>query len=427
MDLPLFASLIRNLLHLNVMYTPQEPLDKVPPEAAAHDMETNGDGDDHEDENSTFQIFQNKYCYHAALQPAFTARELSRLTSHAVDLTIYSLRDELGLHLMFFRFDGQIFLLGPYVHEEAETERIQAVLISHHFPASYSASIQLYYSAFPVLNTTSIQGAVLAMIHAFTGKSEEYTFCRLSADRKGLSVLPRNLREESLDYSTLYRRYDLENNFLHMIETGDTDHVLDAEKRMTMVGLSSIRYVNAYYTDPAIGFAMTRAMARKAAERGGASLVEIHEITQRAVQRTLSARNMKEQTRNTDNMILELTEAVRRSRMNLSSYSAPIRKVVEYLQLNSSQKISLSDLAKLAGLSESYLTKTFKAEVGSTISQYIAYLRCSQAADLLRNTQRSIQEISNYVGYEDNNYFVKVFRKQFNMTPSEYREKECTK
>ena len=250
--------------------------------------------------------------------------------------------------------------------------------------------------------------------------SQEYAYCRLRSAAAD-TQLPQPMHEESLDYSALHYRYDVENRFLHMIEVGDVENVLIAQRDMTYAGLGQIRYVNAVYMDTGIGLAMLRAMARKAAERGGASLVEIHEITQRAVQRIYASRNTKEQAKYSDAMILELTEAVRRSRLNLGAYSPHIRRIVEHIQLNYSQKLSLGDLAALAHMSESHLSKIFKKEVGTNISQYIEHLRCEKAAEMLRSGRTAIQEISSYVGYEDNNYFVKVFKKQFGMTPTEYR------
>ena len=94
------------------------------------------------------------------------------------------------------------------------------------------------------------------------------------------------------------------------------------------------------------------------------------------------------------------------------------------MNLNFSQKITLAQLAQKVNLSEVYLSKTFKKEVGMTISQYISHLRCARAAEMLRESDASIQEISNYVGYPDNNYFVKVFKAQYGVTPSEYRAKK---
>lgn len=401
MDFELFSALFQNLLHVNVLY----------------------DRTDHLEDSDIFQKFEEKYCYHPALQPAFQASELKKITADLNEDTIYSLRDDLHIHMAFFLFDHHLFLSGPYVHHEANSELIHNVLMEHHFSASYSSSVQLYYSAFPIVNTSIIQNTAVSFIHAFTGNSMEFHFSRLLSDH-GNVILPKPQRDDSLDYSSLYQRYDLENDFLQRIKTGDVENVIAAEKRMTMQGFSDKRYVAAYYQDPSIGISMERAMARKAAEYGGASIVEIHKITQKAVQRIVSSRNIQDQIKENDLMILELTRAVRRSRMNLGAYTPPIRKAVEYLEHNFSQEIRLSDLAKAVNLSESYLSRTFKAETGSTVFQYIAYLRCREASELLRTTSIPISEISSYVGYEDNNYFVKVFKKQFNMTPSEYRRKE---
>lgn len=394
MDLQLFSSLLRNLLHINVLF---------------------GDA-----ESDIFAQFQEKYCYHAALQPAFTAETLRRLAGEAQENTIYGLQDDLGICLQFFLFDSRLFLLGPFVRSEFQEEKIQNVLLSHHISVSYAASIRLYYSAFPIVSATQARTAVTALINAFTGKSEEIIYCRLK-ETTANAALPLPSREEALDYSTLHHRYDLENAFLRRIETGDVENVIPALRRMTLDGLRQNRYVNAIYTDPGMGIAMLRAMARKAAERGGASLVEIHEITQRAVQRMAASSDMRDLTRCSDAMILELTEAVRSSQQSLGAFSAPVRRVLEHIRLNYSQELTLMELAKIAGLSESYLTKAFKKELGMSIFPYIAHLRCKKAAEMLRESAASVQEISSYVGYEDSNYFVKVFKKQYEKTPSAYR------
>lgn len=394
MDFSLFSDLLRNLLHIQVHYT-------------------EGDG-------AVFQRFQEKYCYNSALQPSFTAETLSRLTGEAQENTLYGLQDDLGVCLIFFKLDGSRFLVGPFVRSEFNENKLHPVLMAHHIPGSYAASVRLYYSAFPLVSSTHVRNTVVACIHAMSSTSQEYAYCRLRSAAAD-TQLPQPMHEESLDYSALHHRYDVENRFLHMIEAGDVENVLIAQREMTMAGMGQIRYVNAVYMDTGIGLAMLRAMARKAAERGGASLVEIHEITQRAVQRVYASRNTREQAKYSDAMLLELTEAVHRSRLNLGAYSPLIRRVVEHIQLNYSQKLSLSDLAAISHLSESYLSKTFKKEVGANISQYIEHLRCEKAAEMLRSGRTAIQDISSYVGYEDNNYFVKVFKKQFGMTPTEYR------
>lgn len=370
------------------------------------------------------ETFEEKYCYHHHLQPMFTVQTLAPLIASMQDYVIYGIKDDLGICILFFRFDDQPFIVGPYVKEEFNTVRIQRVLINNRIPASYASSIKLYYSAFPILSSFQARYTITACLHTFTGSTNEYSYCRIHGLKEETS-LPQLSFFKSLDYSTLYKRYELENRFLHMVEIGDTENVLDAYRDMNTQGMGKNRYNNAIYEDPVIALSMLRALVRKSAEHGGASIVEINEITQRAVQRMSTTQHQNELNKHTMTMVYELTDTVRRHRYETGSYSAPIKKAVEFLSLNFSQKILVPELAKRIGLSDIHLSTTFKKEVGMTISQYIANLRCSQAAEMLKSSDISIQEISNYVGYTDNNYFVKVFKAQYGLTPSEYRaEKE---
>lgn len=398
MDTMLFSSLLQNLLQTNVLC-----------------LDTGSEN---------LNTFEEKYCYNQDLQPAFTAQTLSPLLESMQEHILYGIRDDLGICIIFFLFNDRPFIVGPYVKAEFDAVRIQRVLINNHMPASFASSIKLYYSAFPILCSFVVRKTIIGCMCAFTGGMEEYSYCRLHGTKDELK-LPQLSFSESLDYSTLYQRYDMENRFLHMVEMGDTENVLDAYRDMNIQGMSKNRYINAVYQDPAIGLSMLRALTRKAAELGGASIVEINEITQRAVQRMFATQHQNEQIRHTQTMIYELTDAVRRHRYQVGDYSEPVKKTAEFLSLNFSQKITLLQLANRVNLSEIYLSRIFKKEVGMTIFQYIAHLRCAQAAEMLKGSDISIQEISNYVGYPDNNYFVKVFKVHYGMTPSEYRAQKA--
>lgn len=394
MDVALFSSLLNNLLHVQVHCA--------------------------EEDDAVFTQFEQKYCYNRVLQPFFSAEALNRLTADAQEHTFYGLQDVLGVCLILFWFEGRRFLVGPFVRSEFSESKVQTVLLRHHIPASFAESIRVYYSAFPVVSSSHMCNTIHGCICALSGHKEEFVYCRLRADASEPAQQP-ELREASLDYNVLHQRYDLENRFLRMIENGDVENVLIAQRAMTMAGFGQTRYVNAVYLDSGVGLAMLRAMSRKAAERGGASLVEIHEITQRAVQRMYAARGWREQSHYSDQMIIELTEAVRKNRQNLNGYSQPIRRVIEHIHLNYSQKLTLDELARIVHLSPSYLSRSFKEETHVTVSQYIEHLRCEKAAEMLRIGDTAVQEICSYVGYLDNNYFTKVFKKQFNMTPTDYR------
>lgn len=401
MDTDLFVTLIQNLLHTNAICFDRKTADA--------------------------SEFENRYCYNAALQPMFTAKVLNTTIHSAKERTIYELCDQLGIWTQFFRFEENVYFIGPFTRQEFQPAQARRLLIAHNLLAAYEPSVRLYFSKFPILSSTFVRSTIVACVHALTGTADEYDVCRIDIS-SGKPHLPElEPREVALDFASVYKRYDLENRFLRMVEAGDVENVLMMYHGMSTEGLLRNRYASTVYQNPSVGISIIRALTRKAAERGGASVIEIDEITQRTVQKLAGMRYWDEQYKCTADMILELTEAVRQAKVRVEGYSVPVKKGVEYIRLNYSQKLTLPDLARHVGISVPYLSKRFKQETGMTVLEYIARLRCELAAEMLETSDTSIQEISNYVGYLDGNYFVKVFKKKYKMTPSQYRAEKRTK
>jgi AraC-like DNA-binding protein len=89
---------------------------------------------------------------------------------------------------------------------------------------------------------------------------------------------------------------------------------------------------------------------------------------------------------------------------------------------NYAESLNLEDMAKELSISASQLIRQFKEETTTTPIAYLNKVRMQHAANSLRQTNLSIQEIAAIVGIYDPNYFVKVFKKEFNLTPSSYRK-----
>lgn len=106
-----------------------------------------------------------------------------------------------------------------------------------------------------------------------------------------------------------------------------------------------------------------------------------------------------------------------------SNYSDLIRKTIAYLEKNYSQDITLSSTAKLVGVSYSYLSRKFKEECGLGFSDYLNDLRIKAAKKLINQGKINFKEIVNQVGFNNYNYFFKVFKDIEGITPSEYLEK----
>ncbi len=123
-----------------------------------------------------------------------------------------------------------------------------------------------------------------------------------------------------------------------------------------------------------------------------------------------------------------LTGIFRQTRIQESGRPIPQWKVAafngvfDYIQQHFAEPIALETLASLATFSPSYFSRLFKACTGIGVTEYIQQVRVHRACQLLRETSRSVPEISEEIGYGDANYFGKVFKRQIGVTPAAYRK-----
>jgi len=104
-----------------------------------------------------------------------------------------------------------------------------------------------------------------------------------------------------------------------------------------------------------------------------------------------------------------------------------VYEVKKYIDVNFSQKLSLSELAKMFSVSEGHLSRKFKKKTGKTISEYILTLRLTSARRLLESSSMSVRDIAENVGFSSLNHFDKMFKKDHGFTPSEYMKAHIAK
>lgn len=100
-----------------------------------------------------------------------------------------------------------------------------------------------------------------------------------------------------------------------------------------------------------------------------------------------------------------------------------IRQVAQYLAANYQQPFSQSDCAALFCMSREYLCRLFSKEFGTSMVNYLNNIRVSHAKELLADPRLSIREIAHMVGFEDEKYFTRQFKKKEETTPAEYRQR----
>ncbi|MCD7819787.1 MAG: helix-turn-helix domain-containing protein [Lachnospiraceae bacterium] len=123
--------------------------------------------------------------------------------------------------------------------------------------------------------------------------------------------------------------------------------------------------------------------------------------------------------------------AVRFCRMNslkeIRGYSMLIQKVIQTVDRDLSQPLTLQYFSRMLNVNSSYLSGLFSKEVGTTLTEYVTAQRISYAADLLLTTQDPIKTVAKKAGIPDVQYFSRLFKKRTGQTPSQYRSRNDKK
>lgn len=98
-----------------------------------------------------------------------------------------------------------------------------------------------------------------------------------------------------------------------------------------------------------------------------------------------------------------------------------ITEIAGYIGDHYSEDLSLASMAQTFHISPYYLSRTFKAVTGFTLTEYVHSVRIRQAQKLLKETRLSVTEISSRIGFDNVSHFGKIFKKIAQQSPREYR------
>ncbi|HTJ95265.1 MAG TPA: AraC family transcriptional regulator [Pararobbsia sp.] len=99
----------------------------------------------------------------------------------------------------------------------------------------------------------------------------------------------------------------------------------------------------------------------------------------------------------------------------------PTERVVAHIRQHLGRELDVQSLADFAGLSRAHFTRIFTACEGSSPAEFVLLERMRLAARLLTSSTLSVKVIATHCGIDDPNYFAKVFRRTYGISPSQFR------
>ena len=347
--------------------------------------------------------------------------------------TVYKINDEfmcryIGI-LLPQPFSADALLIGPYMSYEPTEAQLLEELERLGMSASRLPQLKQYYSAVPVLPDES---PLMMLVNAFAetlwGTGNAYKIVELSRDSTASAALDgmenKVSREDVLmQMKVMERRYAYENEMMETVAKGLTHR---AKMMMSNVSLTMFEQRMA---DPVRNMKnyiiICNTLLRKAAQQGGVHPFHLDRISSAFAARIELIHNMDEGRELMGEMMLSYCRLVRQHA--LRNYSPPVQKAVTYIEAEPAADLHLQHLARTLNVSAGYLSTLFHKETGKTVTEYVTDVRMDAAANLLRNTQLQVQTVAQHCGIGDVNYFSKVFKRHFGLTPRQFREEHLTR
>lgn len=111
------------------------------------------------------------------------------------------------------------------------------------------------------------------------------------------------------------------------------------------------------------------------------------------------------------------------SSIDVKNETELIQNTKRFIEENYSERLTLEDIANEVHVNKAYLNRTFKAQTGENLFEYINRLKIKKAKIYIKKYNKKIYEVAQLLGFEDTAYFSRIFKKYEGISPKEYEKK----
>lgn len=227
------------------------------------------------------------------------------------------------------------------------------------------------------------------------------------------------IERDKSDTAAYHHTYIEERYVLDSIREGNVEEVNErATALLEKGGILSRKHFN-HQRNQAI---VITTLATREAIAGGVSPADAYRLSDYFINQIDQCRTMEEMIELNQRCFYKFTKLVADTRKT-RSFSSYTEQCKDYISQNYHHKIYMEDIAEAIGISQGHLSRIFRQDTGEKIQDYILKFRVKRAANLLKYSDATLSEISDYVCFNSQSHFGSVFKEYMKMTPGQYREK----
>ena len=358
-----------------------------------------------------------------------TALRVSQLWSH--EQTIYQIHDQFMCDYIYFHLpdtdEPADVVIGPYLTSEPDpslyleiADRLGLSVQQFRQHTDYFASLPVFYDLSAIFAVVTSLGEVL------WGSPEAFRIVDVNYEQY-LSAPGNHAQEAPIEQNNILQQMQqLEMHYAHESELMDiVSKGLLHKVEMVLPSITQMHFQNRtpdQLRNTKNYCIICNTLLRKAAQSGGVHPLYLDKLSSQYARQIETAHTVGKANALIGEMIRSYCRLVRSHAGR--HYAVIVQKTLAYIDANLSGDLSLKKLAEMIHVSPGYLSSLFHRETGCTLADYITTQRMKAALQLLKSTQLQIQSIAQLSGYSDPNYFGKLFKRFYGMTPQQYRKEQ---
>lgn len=226
--------------------------------------------------------------------------------------------------------------------------------------------------------------------------------------------------DDEYNSNNIRRAYAFEQNMLHYISHGETEKLKELLGDSGSHAVTTGKLAHDNLRQLKNEMICLAVLASRAAIDGGLDIELSYSLCNIYLQRIEKSYLFNELFEISGQIFFDYTSRV--NKLQTGNDNSPIvDRAIRYITANINQKIHVDDLAAYLKVNRSYLSTKFKKDTGISVSDYITQQKIIEAQRLLKYTDRSLAQISNYLDFSSQSYFQLQFKKYTGMTPAQYK------
>lgn len=317
--------------------------------------------------------------------------------------------------------ESSFLVIGPFTKERKTGDEIYQIMLENGIPARLFNEISVFYDSIPVMkDTDSFYNIILRLCTGLFGM--EY---HMEHFPTGDPLFPEDHHtpgqiqfDPQLARAIIAERYDVENEMMAAVSAGDYEKAHAAALRFDNYQIRP-RAKDQIRNKQHLAV-IQNTLLRKAAEIGGVHPLYIDDLSTRFAVRINEVSTLSELELLCHDMTHKYCLLVKNYAMK--GYSPVIKEIISYIDFHYSEDLNLNFFSSKFNITKTYLSNLFKKETGSTLTDFIHQVRMRKAITLINSSSIPITAIATACGYNDINYFIRMFKRNYGLSPKQYQK-----